>query len=377
MINNSANNSKNKENRSFKINNPITSSQNFNQNLNCNQNLTTSVKKLKLDQDGDNNLQNNNNTSSQILLKNEFISKLAEIKENLKSDAEASNFKYFSKNYLSIVFEAIREGIYYNLDLISETLPLIESITEILLLIKFDDISNPSMIFDIFNLIESLTYIYLFHFHIEITSQGFKLLNLLLSELDFDFHKETLQKMIKILHILKAKKTVNALVCSKIISTISQGILLIIQLTNQETRKILLDFVTLNSEDFVLMWILCSACQGEMNFSKFFAVDAVSQLIEKASKDFEKYNRALEMAINSMKSEKSLAVKNKIKQSIDVIGCISKLIDSFNIQGNKTYNYDKIIKNNLVPVVKKFWTSILFIQDSFFFVIIRFNINLI
>jgi hypothetical protein len=368
--------SKNKENikNSSRIGEyGFTQTLNLNKKQNNSQIITNSVKKLQPEFE-EKSLQYPT-ISSTDNLKNELFTKIFLIKENLNSDPIENNCKFYNKNYLSEVFDNLREVVFYKVEHLKDSsmLSQIESITEILLinfnlLESTNNTNNQSAIFDLIHLLENLTYIYLFHFQIEIINSGLKILNFLLKELDFDFHKETLQKMIKILHILKSKKTVNALICSKIINNISQAIMLIIHNTNQETKKILLDFVISNSEDFVLMWILCSACQGNLNFSKFYSVDSVSQLIEKCSKDIEKYNKALEMGLNSMKTEKSLQVKNKIKQSIDVIGCISKLIDSFNIQGNKTYNYDRVIKNNLVPAVKKFWTSILFIQDSFFFV---------
>jgi hypothetical protein len=368
--------SKNKENikNSSRIGEyGFTQTLNLNKKQNNSQIITNSVKKLQPELE-EKSLQYST-ISSIDNLKNELFTKIFLIKENLNSDPIENNCKFYNKNYLSEVFDNLREVVFYKVEHLKDSsmLSQIESITEILLinfnlLESTNNINNQSAIFDLIHLLENLTYLYLFHFQIEIINSGLKILNFLLRELDFDFHKETLQKMIKILHILKSKKTVNALICSKIINNISQAIMLIIHNTNQDSKKILLEFVISNSEDFVLMWILCSACQGNLNFSKFYSVDSVSQLIEKCSKDIEKYNKALEMGLNSMKTEKSLQVKNKIKQSIDVIGCISKLIDSFNIQGNKTYNYDRVIKNNLVPAVKKFWTSILFIQDSFFFV---------
>lgn len=370
--------SKNKENMKVTSNiieSGFTQTVNFNKKQNFPQKTTNSGKKLQ--QDMQEKSLPNLIISSSDNLTNELFTKIFVIKENLNSNPIENNFKFFNKNYLSEVYDNLREVVFYKVENLKDSsmIAQIESITNILL-INFNLLensintnnTNQSQIFDLIHLLENLTYMYLFHFHIQLINSGLKIFNFLLKELDYEFHKQTLQKMIKILHILKSKKTVNALICSKIINNISQAIMLIIHNTNQDTRKVLFDFVTSNNEDFVLMWILCSACQGNLNFSKFFSVDSVTQLIEKTSRDIEKYNKALEMGLNSMKTEKSLQVKNKIKQSIDVIGCICKLIDSFNIQGNKTYNYDRVIKNNLIPALKKFWMSILFIQDSFFFV---------
>ena len=72
----------------------------------------------------------------------------------------------------------------------------------------------------------------------------------------------------------------------------------------------------------------------------------------------------METALQNFKSDQSLTVKNRIKQLFDIFGMCSKIIDAFNIRGNKSYNFDKIIKTNLIPLMRRFWNMILFVNET-------------
>ena len=296
--------------------------------------------------------------------KNNLSSKFIEFKEKItKSD----NFPFYKQVSHELLF-SVRESLYYELETLQKNIPAIKEVTNFLLTSFHKFSENSELIQEHISILEKIYYLFIFHFNVIIVNQGIKILNFLLNELDYDFHKETLQKKIKIIHILKLKKSVNATVCNKIISNLSLALNLILQNSNTETRKCFYDFVSNNSEDFLLIWFLCQNSTNEMNFSKLFSIDQISTMIEKYSKEVEKTLKLLEAAVQNFKLETSVTNKNKIKQCFDIIGMISKIIDSFNIRGNRSYNFDKLIKMNLIPILKRFWNVILFVNESHIYV---------
>lgn len=314
----------------------------------------------------------NPNTNNNQNLNSNFT-KLLEITQNLHLEINSTistdhvNLNFSSKNS-SEVFDLIRDCLYYNTINFADNLTLVKEYLN-LLINSFAKISNENSKMEILEFFEKLIYLFLFYYQLEIVHMGLKILNLMILETDYEFQKETLQKFIKILHIAKVKKSVSTLVCNKIIFNISQGIMLIIYKTcYSEVKKVLLDFISNNYEDHIFMWVLLANCNNELNLSKFYAPDTICNMVEKNCKELDKQNSVLEKSILNIKTEKSLALKNKIKQTVDIIACICKVIDSFNLRTVKTYNYDKKVKEVLIPHLKKFWNLILFNQESFFYV---------
>jgi hypothetical protein len=262
-----------------------------------------------------------------------------------------------------MIFETIRDAIYYSYNS-SETFLNINTqdifeITHILMnLISSCAISNENdFMFELLSISENLMFLYLFHFHIEFNYLGNILLKFFLDNLDFEYHKEILQNVIKIIQIVKVKKSVNSIVCSKIITNMSQCVTIILNNTNNDTRKCFYDFIKLNSEDYIFSYILCDSTCDELNFSKMYPNEKISELIEKYSKELEKQLKVAENFIT--KDDKTLTSKTRIKQSIDIINCICKVMDSFTIRGSRSYNIDKQIKG-IIPSIKRFWNLILF-----------------
>jgi hypothetical protein len=299
---------------------------------------------------------NSNNTKGQ-----EIFRILAKIKDNLVNGQIQSTICSYN------IPETIKDALYYQLESLNYYIDLIEEINNYLVS-SYNNIENESILMDMISMLENLLYLSLFHFDCHINRGGLKILNSLLNELDYDFHKDILQKNLKILFLLKMKKSVNNIVCSKLINNFSLALLVILNNTNDSTRKMFYDFVLSNSEDYILMWIICNSTSHDLNFSKFYTIENITILIEKSVKELDKQINLLETALQMMKDEKSIAVKSKIKQSSDSIGCIVKLIESFLIRESKTYNYDRVLKNCLIPAIKKFWNLVLFINDSFFYV---------
>jgi len=289
--------------------------------------------------------------------KKQTLLKITEIIETINSD-------YFSKANLDELFSLVRDITFYKYILYIDTIGEVINIP-IQLISKFNTFNESNQI-EVIHFLESLMYLFIFHFDIELVNLSYEIFNFLLEEVDSDYQMETLHKMIKIIFILKAKKIVNFNICNKIMENISQFIIILLGSTNTEVRKCFYEFVYNNADDSSFTPFLCS--NEEFKYSKYFHVDQISNLFEKCIKEIEKNSQILENSINSLKTEKSLSIKNKIKNSLENIGSISKLMISFNLDGNKTYNYDKIIKGNLIPALKKVWHLLLFINDSFFYV---------
>jgi hypothetical protein len=259
--------------------------------------------------------------------------------------------------------ESLREYIfnYYDNQNFNQTLKtgLIDIIK---LMLELTNSENPSLTNELMEKMEFFMFLFLFHFDIDLNYISFYILNSILIISDPNYHRETLQNFIKIIQILKVKKTVNNVVCTKIITNLSNGLVIILYNTTSEVRKCFYDLLKTNSQDPILPYILCNGTSEDLNFSKMFSNEMISDLLEKFSKEFEKHLKLLEGFLS--KNDKTLTSKTRIKQSIDIINCICKTMDSFAIRGNKSYIMDKIMKN-LTPIIKRFWNLILFNSDIY------------
>ena len=310
------------------------------------------------------NIENNKNFNDSIKKlssensKNSLVTKHLEFKEQILKSEITGILKTANE-----LFNLLRDSLYFKLESLQQNTPTIREITETFIS-SFENIKLYSEIIEEYvEILEKTFYIFLFHFNIEIINLSLKYLSFLLNEIDYEFHKETLQKIIKIIHLLKLKKTVNPTVCSKMMSNLSLALNLILHSTNPETRKCFYDFVSGNTEDFILIWILCNNSTNETNFSKLYPIESISNLIEKYTKELEKSTKFMETALHNFRTDTSLTMKNKIKQVFDIFGRCCKVIDAFNIRGNRSYNFDKLIKTNLIPILRRFWNLILFVNE--------------
>lgn len=297
------------------------------------------------------NNQDFDNLKDKLLFYKEFLQ---------KNEGDASPI---TEDNLIDIYEILRDIIYQycnhfvNLNLHSEVTQIINSL-------EFIALSNNSKSMSFIRILEKLFFLFIFHFNFNIINLSLAILKFLLNQLDYEFHKECMQNIIKILHIVKVKKHVNNIMCNKIISNLTLSLLTLIYNTNQEVRKSFYDFLSTNNEDYILIYLLCYNCNDEINFSKFFSVEQISNIIEKSMKLFDKHLKQLENNINELKRDCCLTTKNKIKQTIDLMNCVVKLMDSFMLRGNKSYNYDKLIKSSVIPSIKKFWNLLLFDHDE-------------
>ena len=88
-------------------------------------------------------------------------------------------------------------------------------------------------------------------------------------------------------------------------------------------------------------------------------------ITEKYYKDFEKQMFIFEGLINEIKKQKNNSILVKIKQSLNSISVLAKIIDSFLIRGNRTYNYSKLIQN-LLRLMKNLWQMLLITDINVF-----------
>lgn len=204
-------------------------------------------------------------------------------------------------------------------------------------------------------LIEELMFMFIFHFDIEINNFGFILLKSIIDITKFDYHKELLINIIKIIQILNVKRNIqnaSSTILYIIISNCSSCLSVILNFVNPEVKKIMYDFLKKNVTDYTLIYLLLINCNKDFNYSKVFSSEQVYDILDKYKTELEKKYFFLEKMLNSNKFDNTLSSKLQIKQIIDTLGAICKILDSFIYRGHRTYNVDKIIKN-LIPLCQK------------------------
>ena len=204
-------------------------------------------------------------------------------------------------------------------------------------------------------LIEELMFMFIFHFDIEINNFSFILLKSIIDITKFDYHKELLINIIKIIQILNVKRNIqnaSSTILYIIISNCSSCLSVILNFVNPEVKKIMYDFIKKNVTDYTLIYLLLINCNKDFNYSKVFSSEQVYDILDKYKTELEKKYFFLEKMLNSNKFDNTLSSKLQIKQIIDTLGAICKILDSFIYRGHRTYNVDKIIKN-LIPLCQK------------------------
>lgn len=204
-------------------------------------------------------------------------------------------------------------------------------------------------------LFEGLMFMFIFHFDIEINNFGFVLLKSIIQITKLDYHKELLINIIKIIQILNIKRNIqnsSSTILNIIISNCSNCLSVILNFVSPEAKKIVYDFIKKNVIDYTLIYLLLINCYKDFNYSKVFSSDQVYDILDKYKNELEKKYFFLEKMMNSNKFDNTLSNKLQIKQILDTIGAICKILDSFIYRGHRTYNVDKIIKN-LIPLCQK------------------------
>jgi hypothetical protein len=290
------------------------------------------------------------------------IIKLDTILKEISNDKKA----FYETNYLNKFeeyLEAIKSSVYLTdsdqiLDIIYEKISsiyvkLLEIYNTLVVLEEFQQFVN-----DLVDFFEKSFYLLIFHFHSKFESLGFEIITTLLLSLDYQFHLAMLQKLIDLIKLLMNKRQLNLLLCNRFIFNLSLAVNLTLHNSNEETRRYFLNSVVGTNEALMTCYFVCSATNNQFNFSRYYPIDILTSFTDRLNKDFEKHINQFEILINDLNKQKTSTLNNRIKQVLNSVSSIAKVIDSFLVRGNRTFNYSKIIAN-LSKLMKNLWELLL------------------
>ena len=288
------------------------------------------------------NKENNSQKSEKDLLMKNALNDIIDINNKIESSLSNKPQKSFFKELKQKIYHSLYENHSYknNSNLIEEIITKIEQY----ILTHTDDL-NPSII----ELLETLMMLFLFHFDFHIIKIGFQLLNFLINNLEQTYCSELLEYFIKLIQLLNIKKQVNnnnsSFISTLLIYNISLGIYII--MSNNQILKInkkpLFDFIKSNINNTNLIYSLFIPCDNNsINYSKIFNNDEIKFIYEKIS---EMLNTTYTNITNNLPRKKTDVLY--IKENINKIGFLCKILDCVTIRGSRTYTIDKLIKNNI------------------------------
>ena len=283
---------------------------------------------------------------------------LKEISDDKEAFYESLNFKKFEEYFedikcctYSVDSEQRLEIIYQKISSIYQK--LIEIYNSLVVLEEFEQTVN-----DLIDFFEKSFYLFILHFHYKFENLAFEIIMTLLLSLDYQFHLALLQKFIDLIKLLMTKRQLNLLLCNRFIFNLSLAVNLTLHNSNEETRRYFLNSVVGTNEALMTSYFVCSATNNQFNFSKYYPIDILTNFTDRLNKDFEKQINQFEILINDLNKQKTSTLNNRIKQVLNYISSISKVIDSFLVRGNRTFNYSKIIAN-LIKMMKNLWELLL------------------
>ena len=289
-----------------------------------------------------NHIQNNIEILPQISNFNKYEEVFIDIKNSL---LHADSIEVFNQIYEKLDKIINKMIFYYNLLIDSD---------------HYEEQKN-----EILDFFEKTFFLFIFHFSSKICTLGFEIIYCMLSTIDYQFHNELMEKCINLLKLLMNKRRLNLLLSNQFIYNLSQTIAIILHNSNDEIKRKFLNFIQTNNDDLMSIYFICSPTNNDYNYSKFFPFDIIMTITEKYYKDFEKQMFIFEGLINEIKKQKNNSILVKIKQSLNSISVLAKIIDSFLIRGNRTYNYSKLIQN-LLRLMKNLWQMLLITDINVF-----------
>ena len=290
--------------------------------------------------------QNKNNDEIDQLFSNDNTQELSELKDKLKdslSNKEQQN-SFLSKLKLKF-YHVLYENHSYrnNQDLISDIIKVIE---EFILSQTSVDILTP-----IIETLESAMMLFLFHFDLSIIKLGFSLVKFLIDNLEMTYCNELLEYFLKIIQLLNIKKRINnentAFISSSIIYNISLGIYIILANTQilKENKKSFIDFVKKNISDVNLLYLIfLPFANNQMKSNKIFGNDEVKYIYEKIGDNLSTTYSDLSNNFQRKKNDISY-----IKEKMNKIGMLCRILNCVTFDGHHTYMVDKLIKN-MIPL---------------------------
>ena len=275
----------------------------------------------------------------------EIIELRDKLKETLPNKEKQSDIL---KNLEQILYHSLYENHSYknNPEIIED---IIEYIEEFILSESSLDIINP-----IINTLESLMMLFLFHFDLNIIKIGFSLVKFLIDNLEPSYSNELLDYFLRIIQILNIKKNINiessSIVASSIIYSITLSINIIISDSQivKENKKAFYDFVKKNISDVNLIYLLfLPYANNQKKNEKIFGTEEIKFIYEKIGDDLNKTFTDLSSNLQRKKSDISF-----IKEKMNKIGILCRILNCVTFQGHRTYIIDKLIKN-MTPLSQK------------------------
>ena len=290
--------------------------------------------------------QNKNNDEIDKLFSNDNTQELSELKDKLKDSLsnKEQQSSFLSKLKLKF-YHVLYENHSYrnNQDLITD---IIKGIEEFILSQTSIDILTP-----IIETLESAMMLFLFHFDLSIIKLGFSLVKFLIDNLEMTYCNELLEYFLKIIQLLNIKKRINnenaAFISSSIIYNISLGIYIILANTQilKENKKSFIDFVKKNISDVNLLYLIfLPFANNQMKSNKIFGNDEVKYIYEKIGDNLNTSYSDLSNNFQRKKNDISY-----IKEKMNKIGMLCRILNCVTFDGHRTYMVDKLIKN-MIPL---------------------------
>ena len=277
------------------------------------------------------------------------IQDLKEMQDKLKESLGNELLQASFLNELKLkIYHSLYENHSYNdnSDIIND---IIKEIEKFILSDNSLDIITP-----IIETLESLMILFLFHFDLNMIKIGYSLIKFLIDNLEDKYCNELLEFFLKTIQFLNIKKRINsednAFIASSIIYNISLAIYIILA-DNQilkENKKSFYDFIKQNITDMNLLYILFFPyVNNGLKDNKIFGNDEIKLIYEKIGENLNNTYTDLTNYLQRKKIDVSF-----IKEKMNKIGMLCRILNCVTFDGHKTYIIDKLIKN-MMPLTQR------------------------
>ena len=277
------------------------------------------------------------------------IQDLKEMQDKLKESLGNELLQASFLNELKLkIYHSLYENHSYkdNSEIIND---IIKDIEKFILSDNSLDIITP-----IIETLESLMILFLFHFDLNIIKIGYSLIKFLIDNLEDKYCNELLEFFLKVIQFLNIKKRINsednAFIASSIIYNISLAIYIILA-DNQilkENKKSFYDFIKQNITDMNLLYILFFPyVNNGLKDNKIFGNDEIKLIYEKIGENLNNTYTDLTNYLQRKKIDVSF-----IKEKMNKIGMLCRILNCVTFDGHKTYIIDKLIKN-MMPLTQR------------------------
>ena len=291
-----------------------------------------------------NSSQDNNN-----LFNNDNIQELIDLKDKLTNSLSD---KSLQASFLNVLKLKLYRSLYENHSFKNKPEILEDIIKDIEEFILSQN--SIEMITPIIETLESLMMLFLFHFDLNIIKIGFSLVKFLIDNLEESYCGELLDYFLKIMQLLNIKKRINnentAFISSTIIYNLSLAIYIILADTQilKENKKPFFDFVKKNISDVNLLYLLLFPyVNNQIKNEKIFGNEEIKFIYEKIGEALN--NTYTDLTNNLQKIKTDLLY---IKEKMNKIGMLCRILNCVTLEGHKTYIIDKLIKN-MMPLSQR------------------------